>query len=52
MYFNGLVEFGEFWGVSMDRTTVMLTDQIRKTSLLRAIGSPTDSRTFLPHAVG
>ena len=30
MYGNGLVEFGEFWGVSMDRTTVMLTDQIRK----------------------
>ena len=30
MYGNGLVEFGEFGGVSMDRTTVMLTDQIRK----------------------
>ena len=33
MYGNGLVEFGVFgvgWGVSMDRTTVMLTDQILK----------------------
>ena len=37
MYGNGLVEFGVFWGgflvvwcVSMDRTTAMLTDQIRK----------------------
>ena len=49
MYGNGLVEFG---GVSMDRTTVMLTDQIRKTSLLHAIGSPIDSRTFSPRAVG
>ena len=28
MYGNGLVEFGVVWGVSMDRTTVMLTDQI------------------------
>ena len=47
MYCNGFVEFGEFWGVSMDRTTVMLTDQIRK-----RVCSPTDSRTFLPRAVG
>ena len=40
MYGNGLVElavfwggfgcFGVVWGVSMDRTTAMLTDQIRK----------------------
>ena len=33
MYGNGLEEFGVFgvaWGVSMDRTTVMLTDQILK----------------------
>ena len=33
MYGNGLVEFwvfGVVWGVSMDRTTVMLTDQILK----------------------
>ena len=30
MYGNGLVEFWEFWGVSMNRTTVMLTDRIRK----------------------
>ena len=41
MYGNGLVEawgvlrcFGVVWGVSMDRTTVMLTDQ-----LPRAIGN-------------
>ena len=33
MYGNGLEEFGVFgvaWGVSMDRTTVMLIDQILK----------------------
>ena len=36
------------WGVSMDCKTAMLTDQIRK----RVIGSPTDSRTVLPRAVG
>ena len=30
VYVYGLVEFGVVWGVSMDRTTVMLTDQIRK----------------------
>ena len=30
MYGNGLVEFGVFWGVSMDHTTAILTDQIRK----------------------
>ena len=47
MYGNGLVEFGEFWGVSMDRTTAN-----SQTSLPRAIGSPTDSRTFLYRAVG
>ena len=32
MYGNGLVEMWgvlDGWGVSMDRTTVMLTDQIR-----------------------
>ena len=33
-------------GVSMDCTTAMLTDQIRKRVL------PTDSRTVLPRAVG
>ena len=40
---------GWFWvvmGVSMDRTTAMLTDQIRKRVC------PTDSRTVLPRAVG
>ena len=33
MYGNGLVEFGVFgvgWGVSVDRTTVMLADKILK----------------------
>ena len=30
MYGNGLVEFMVVWGESMDRTKVMLTDQIRK----------------------
>ena len=33
MYGNSLMEFGVVWvvwGVSMDRTTVMLKDQIRK----------------------
>ena len=29
------------WGVSMDRTTAMLTDQIRKRVCLAIIGSPT-----------
>ena len=27
---TGMVEFGVFWGVSMDPMTVLLTDQIRK----------------------
>ena len=46
---------GWFWvvmGVSMDRTTAMLTDQIRKRVLPRTIGCSTDSRTVLPRAVG
>ena len=41
-----------FLDVSMDRTTVMVTDQNLQTSLPRAIGSPTDSRTVLLCAVG
>ena len=44
--------FWVVWGVSMDRTTAMLTDQIRKRVCLALIGSPTDSRTVLPRAVG
>ena len=36
----------------MDRTTAMLTDQIRKRVCLALIGSPTDSRTVLSRAVG
>ena len=36
----------------MDRTTAMLTDQIRKRVRLALIGSPIDSRTVLPRAVG
>ena len=48
----GLGWFWVVWGVSLDRTTVMLTDQIRKRVCLALIGSPTDSRTVLPRAVG
>ena len=44
-----------FWGVSIDCTTVILTVNGKsnsQTSLPRAIGSPTDSRTVLLRAVG
>ena len=47
---GGLGCYGEVWGVSMDRTRVMLTVQRTlnlQTSLPRTIGSPTDSRTVL-----
>ena len=49
---GGLGWFWVVWGVSMDRTTAMLTDQIRKRVCLALIGSPTDSRTVLPRALG
>ena len=55
MYGGVLVGFGMVlgvWVVSMDRTTAMLTDQIRKRVCLALIGSPTDSRTVLSRAVG
>ena len=55
MYGDALVGFGMVWvvmGYSMDRTTAMLTDQIRKRVCLALIGSHTDSRTVLPRAVG
>ena len=52
MYGDALGWFWVVWGVSMDRTTAMLTDQIRKRVCLALIGSPTDSRTVLPRAVG
>ena len=52
MYGDALVWFWVVWGVSMDHTTAMLTDQIRKQVCLALIGSPTDSRTVLPRAVG
>ena len=45
------------WGVSMDRTTAILTDQIRKTSLPRAKGWPyrftdsSSSRCRLSHDI-
>ena len=52
MLWWGLGWFWVVWGVSMDRTTAMLTDQIRKRVWLALIGSPTDSRTVLPRAVG
>ena len=48
----GLGWFWVVWDVSMDRTTAMLTDQSRKRVCLALIGSPTDSRTVLPRAVG
>ena len=43
IYGNGLVEFVVFWGVSMDRTTIMLTDQIRKRVCLALPYRSTDS---------
>ena len=55
MYGNGLVEFGVFWGVlgcfngPHDGYANRSNSQ---TSLPRAIGSPKDSRTVLPRAVG
>ena len=52
MLWWGLGWFWVVWGVPMDRTTAMLTDQIRKRVRLALIGSPTDSRTVLPRAVG
>ena len=46
MLWLGLGWFLVVIGVSMDRTTAMLTDRIRKRVC------PTDSRTVLPRAVG
>ena len=44
MYGNGLVEFWVVWGYANRSNS--------QTSLPSAIGSSTDSRTVLPHAVG
>ena len=52
MYGNGLVEFGVFWDVLGRFNGPHDGYANSQTSLPRAIGSPTDSRTVLPRAVG
>ena len=55
MYGNGLVEFGVFWrglGCFNGPHGGYANRSNSQTSLPRAIGSPTDSRTVLPRAVG
>ena len=55
MYGNGLVEFGVLWGGLgyLDRPHDGYANRSNsQTSLPRAIGSPTDSRTVLLRAIG